>query len=559
MAEEERMSTQTTGSGRTGGATDFDAVVIGAGFSGMRMLIELRRLGLSRVGIEAGTDVGGTWYWNRYPGARTDSESWSYCFSSFPELLEEWNWKERYPSQSEVLDYQRFVADKFDLRKDIRFSTRVTSASYEAQDNVWTVRTDTGDTVRCTYLITGLGHLSVPHRPRFPGIDSFRGEVYQTGSWPKEKVDFTGKRVGIIGAGASAVQAIPVIAQEAAHLTVFQRTPNFVVPAQNHPLGDEQIAQIKADYPRIWEQAKAHVFGFPMSPAGRMYDDVTDEEREQIFEKGWRDGGFHYVFETFDDIILDQRCNDAAAEFIRHKIRETVKDPVTAELLCPKGYPYVSKRPPAGNGYYETYNRDNVSLVDVLTNPITEITADGIRTGADEHQVDVLVFATGFDAVTGPLNRIDITGVGGHKLAEEWSTGPQTYLGIANPGFPNLLFICGPQSAYANIPVVVEKVVWTIGQALERMARQGLDRIEATPEAAEAWKAHVNEVLNMTLLPKGEKVGSWYLGANIPGKPRSPLFYFGGAGVYAQKLESVTASDFDGFVMSNTQTPAPVG
>ncbi len=553
------MSAQTTDTDRTGSATTFDAVVVGAGFSGMRMLLELRRLGLSAVGIEAGTDVGGTWYWNRYPGARTDSESWSYCFSTFPELLEEWTWKERYPKQSEVLDYQRYVAEKFDLRKDIRFRTRVASAAYDATTNTWTVHTDTGDTLRCTYLITGLGHLSVPHKPNFPGIEEFTGEVYLTGNWPKEKVDFSGKRVGIIGAGASAVQAIPVIAEEAAHLTVFQRTPNFVVPAQNHALGAEQVAQIKADYPAIWKQAQAHVFGFPMNPAGRLYDDVTDEEREQIFEEGWRNGGFHFVFETFDDILFDQRSNDAAADFIRRKIRETVQDPVTAELLCPKGYPYVAKRPPAGHGYYETYNRENVTLVDVLSDPITGITPGGVRTTAGDYDVDILVFATGFDAVTGALGKIDITGEDGQKLAEDWAEGPQTYLGVANPGFPNLLFICGPQSAYANIPVVVEKVVETIGQALERMTTQGLDRIEATREAAQAWKAHLNEVLHMTLLPEGEKVGSWYLGANIPGKPRSPLFYFGGAGAYAQKLDSVAANDFEGFILSKAPAPAQVG
>lgn len=554
------MSTQTTDTGRTDSGTDFDAVVVGAGFSGLRMLIELRRLGLSAVAVEAGTDVGGTWYWNRYPGARTDSESWSYCFSSFPELLEEWTWKERYPKQQEVLDYQRFVADKFDLRKDIRFSTRVESATYDARSNTWSVRTDTGDTLRCTYFITGLGHLSVPHKPQFTGIDSFAGEVYVTGNWPKEPVDFAGKRVGVIGAGASAVQAIPVIAEEAAHLTVFQRTPNFVVPAQNHPLSEEQVAQIKADYPAIWQKAQSHVFGFPMSPAGRVYDDVTDEEREQVFEQGWRDGGFHYVFETFDDILIDQRSNDAASEFIRGKIRETVKDPVTAELLCPKGYPYVAKRPPAGHGYYETYNRDDVTLVDVLSDPIAEIVPGGVRTASGaEHQVDVLVFATGFDAVTGALEKIDIAGVDGRRLTDEWREGPQTYLGISNPGFPNLLFICGPQSAYANIPVVVEKVVWTLGQALERMGEQGLDRIEATPEAAAAWKAHLDEVLHMTLIPQGEKVGSWYLGANIPGKPRSPLFYFGGAGAYAQWLDGVVAKDFDGFVLSSSAEPAQVG
>ncbi|MGF0289922.1 flavin-containing monooxygenase, partial [Rhodococcus ruber] len=385
-------------------STHTDALVIGAGFAGVRMLIELQKLGLSAVALEAGTDVGGTWYWNRYPGARTDSESWSYCFP-FPEIEQEWDWSERYPGQEEVQRYIGFVADRFDVRRHIRFGHRVTAATYDDADNTWTITTDDGNQFTCTYFFTGLGHLSVPQEPPYEGLDSFNGEVYLTGRWPKEKVDFTGKRVAVVGTGASGIQTIPHVAEVAEHLTVFQRTPNYVMPAQNHDLDDEFRRKIKSDYAAVWNKARNHVFGFPMDPAGRMYDDVEiDAERDRIFEEGWRNGGFHFVFETFDDLILDQRSNDAAAEFIRKKIREIVEDPETAELLTPRGYPYISKRPPSGTNYYETFNRDNVSLVDIRSNPIEALTANGLRTREREYEFDVIIFATGFDAVTGALN-----------------------------------------------------------------------------------------------------------------------------------------------------------
>ena len=401
------MSTQTTDTDKTDSATDFDAVVVGAGFSGLRMLIELRRLGLSAVAIEAGTDVGGTWYWNRYPGARTDSESWSYCFSSFPELLEEWTWKERYPKQQEVLDYQRFVADKFDLRKDIRFSTRVDSASYDAASNTWSVRTDTGDTVRCTYFITGLGHLSVPHKPKFAGIDTFAGEVYVTGNWPKEAVDFAGKRVGVIGAGASAVQAIPVIAEQAAHLTVFQRTPELRRPRAEPPAERGAGRGDQGRLPRDLEEGPVARLRFPDEPGGSALRRRHRRGARAGLRGGWRDGGFHYVFETFDDILIDQRSNDAASEFIRRKIRETVKDPVTAELLCPKGYPYVAKRPPAGPRLLRDLQprQRHARRRRCRTRSPRSRPRVCAPSPARSTQVDVLVFATGFDAVTGALGR----------------------------------------------------------------------------------------------------------------------------------------------------------
>jgi cation diffusion facilitator CzcD-associated flavoprotein CzcO len=523
-----------------------DAVVVGAGFAGIRALIELRRLGLSATLIEAGDDVGGTWYWNRYPGARTDSESWSYCFP-FPELEQEWDWAERYPTQPEVQRYLSLVTDRFDLRPDIRFGLRVTSAAFDDTTGSWTVTTDDGASRTCAYLITCLGHLSVPYEPSIPGVDGFAGETYLTARWPSEGVDLTGKRVAVIGTGASAIQAIPVIAEEAAELTVFQRTPNYVMPARNHPLSADRRREIKDGYPAIWAQARRHVFGFPMRPAGRVYDDVTDDERERILEQGWADGGFHYVFETFDDIILDQRSNDAAAEFIRGKIRDTVTDPATAELLCPKDYPYVAKRPPAGHGYYEAFNRDNVALKDLHADPIVEVTPAGIRTENREYEFDVLVFATGFDAVTGPFERIAIRGRDGRELAGEWAEGPRTQLGIGVPGFPNMFMVCGPQSAYANIPVVIEQVVGWIGRAVAALREGGHRTMEATDDAAAAWGAHVEEVFGMTLLPQGEKVGSWYLGANIPGKRRRVLFYFGGAGAYFDRLAEAERDGFAGF------------
>ncbi len=535
-------------------SVDTDAVVVGAGFAGIRMLIELQKLGLSAVALEAGSDLGGTWYWNRYPGARTDSESWSYCFP-FPEIEQAWNWVERYPGQEEVQRYIGFVADRFDVRRNVRFGQRVTSAHYDDASAQWAITTEDGSRFTCTYFFTALGHLSVPQEPTFPGRDSFQGEVYQTSQWPKEKVDFTGKRVAVIGTGASGIQAIPHIAQAAEHLTVFQRTPNYVMPAQNHDLDDDFRRTIKDSYPEVWSMARNHVFGFPMGPAGRTYDDVADDaERERIFEEGWQAGGFHFVFETFDDLILDQRSNDAAAEFIRKKIRETVHDPATAELLSPRGYPYVSKRPPSGTNYYETFNRDNVSLVDISQNAVETLTETGLRTGGQDYEFDVIVFATGFDAVTGAISKIDIRGEHGIELKEQWSGGPETFLGIGSAGFPNMFMICGPQSAYANIPVIIEKVVEWLSRAIEHMREHGYQSMQPTSQAVEGWTKLVADIFGMTLLPAGESAHSWYLGANTPGKPRRVLFYFGGAAGYFQEIDKVADADFEGFEFS--QAPA---
>jgi cation diffusion facilitator CzcD-associated flavoprotein CzcO len=526
---------------------EFDAIVIGAGFGGLRMLHELRELGLSTRVLEAGTDVGGTWYWNRYPGAKTDSESWYYAFSFSKELEQEWDWSERYPSQPEVLRYLGHVADKFDMRKDIEFRSRVRSAIYDEEANRWTVTTEDGRTYRCRYFVTAAGLLSQPYLPPIPGIDSFRGDTLLTAKWPKDGYDFTGKRVGVIGAGATAVQALPLIAEQAKHVTLFQRTPNYVLPAQNYRLDDEKRAALRKDAEQIWAKTQKHFFAFPLEMANRRARDFTPEERDRIFEAAWRKGGFGYLFETFDDIWTDDVSNEAASEFIRKKIREIVEDPKTAELLCPTTYPLAGKRPPLGHSYYETFNRPNVSLVDVIGDPIGAITPSGLRTGTEQYELDVIVFATGFDAATGALMQIDVRGRDGESLGEKWAAGPKTHLGIGVPGFPNMFLVCGPQSPFANIPVVIDNMVRWIGRAIAHVRDQGIERFEAKPEAADAWSAHMNELLQGTVLAKGEEVRSWFLGANIPGKPHVVLFYFGGAGNYFDHCDAVADRGFEGF------------
>ncbi len=524
---------------------DVDAVVIGAGFGGLRMLHELRQLGLRATVFEAGTDVGGTWYYNRYPGARTDSECWVYAYSFSKELQDEWNWTEKYPSQAEALAYLQHVADRFDMRRDIRFQTRVTAAHFDEAAQVWRVTTDRGDSLRCAWLVTATGPLSTPYKPNFPGIDSFRGEWYLTGRWPKEKVDFAGKRVCVIGTGATAVQVIPLVAQTARQLTVFQRTPNFVMPARNAPMTEFELAAIRMNYDRIWEQARRHVFGFALEPAGRNGADVTPDEQQRILERHWEIGGFRFLFDTFDDILVDADTNRLVADFIRGKIRAIVKDPKTAELLCPTCHPVAARRPPLGHFYYETYNRDNVSLVDVRNDPIVAITEKGVRTETREYETDVIIFATGFDAVTGTLKAIDLRGRGGVSLAEKWAGGPQTYLGMTVDGFPNFFMVGGPQSPFANIPVVIDGCVDWIGRAISHLREHDKLAMEPNAEAVAGWGAHMNDLVNATLMHQSEH--NWFMGDNIPGKPHAVLFYFGGAGMYRQECLAAAEQDFQGF------------
>ena len=480
---------------------DFDAIVIGAGFAGLRMLHELRELGLSARVFEAASDVGGTWYWNRYPGARTDSESWVYAYSFSKELQDEWNWSERFPPQPEALAYLQHVADRFDMRKDIVFNTRVESAVYDERANLWTVRDDKGGRHTCRYLISAVGVLSTPYVPPFPGIETFQGEWYVTGRWPKERVDFTGKRVVVIGTGATAIQAIPdhrgdrsTPHRVAAHAEL--RAARAERPA--HRGGS--VRRSAATTTRSGRQAREHFFGFAMEPAGRTIADVTPAEHQRILERGWETGGFRFIFESFDDIFIDERSNEVASEFIRNKIRTIVKDPATAELLCPKDYPLTAKRPPLGHFYYETFNRENVSLVDVSGDPITEITAKGVRTASREFEADLIVFATGFDAVTGTLKTMDVRGRSGVTIAEKWKDGPRTHLGIAVDGFPNFFMVLGPQSPFANIPVVIDGMVDWIGKAIRHMRENDV----STP----GGQARSRRSLAQARRPAGERDGA---------------------------------------------------
>jgi cyclohexanone monooxygenase len=523
-----------------------DAVVVGAGFAGLYMLHRLRGLGLTAVVIEAATDVGGTWYWNRYPGARCDIESLEYQYGFDDDLPREWKWTERYASQPEILRYINYVADKLDLRRDIRFNTRVTSAIYDERAARWRVTTDAGDTLNAAWCIMATGCLSAPRRPDFKGIDSFEGDWYHTGYWPHEGVDFTGKRVGIIGTGSSAIQSIPLIAQQAAHLTVFQRTANFSVPAHNGPIDPAYEREMTARYTDVRKRAFDTNGGIVSGvPNEKSALEATEDERQREFEARWAKGGFA-IGGAFGDLAINRDANDTAAEFVRAKIRSIVKDPATAEMLCPKDYPFATKRLCVDTNYFETFNRDNVTLVDVKASPIEEITPKGVRTAGAEYEFDALVFATGFDAMTGALSAIDIRGRDGRALTDEWAAGPRTYLGLQVAGFPNLFTITGPgsPSVLSNMIVSIEHHVDWITSCLEYMLEHDFATIEARPEAQDAWVQHVNEVANFTLFPLAN---SWYIGANIPGKPRVFMPYVGGVGVYIQKCNEVVANGYEGF------------
>ncbi len=530
-----------------GGAGPYDALIVGAGFSGLYQLHCLRdRLGLKARILETADGVGGTWYWNRYPGARCDSESHSYCYAFSDDLIRNWEWSERYPEQPEIMRYLNFVADRLDLKRDIQFATRVVSARYEGAQNLWWVMTEAGEQLSAQFLITAVGCLSTANIPDIPGLDRFKGEWYHTGQWPHDGVDFAGKRVGQIGTGSTGIQAVPVIASEAAHLTVFQRTPNYSVPAHNGPLSDEFKAYIRANFDDIRTTMHQATNGHPFLIEQRSVFDVTADERQKIYEAAWARGGLQFRA-CFEDLLSNKAANDTAAEFIKNKIRAIVKDPETAEKLANIDHPYAAKRPPIDTFYFEAYNRDNVELVDVRADPITAITENGVRTGAREYAVDIIVFATGFDAMTGPLLSIDIEGRDGLKLAEAWRAGPRTYLGLQVAGFPNLFTITGPgsPSVLCNMPVAIEQHVEWITDCIEHLRCNGVATIEASETAVERWVAHANAAANETLLPQ---VGhSWYLGANVPGKPRVFMPYAGGMDKYRQICNDVAANGYQGF------------
>ncbi len=534
-----------------GGVRTLDVAIVGAGFSGLYMLQRVRDvLHLETQVFEAGDGVGGTWYWNRYPGARCDSESYYYSYSFSRELEQEWNWSSRYPEQPEILGYLNHVADRFDLRRSIRFETRVTSATFDEASNRWNLTTDTGERISAQFLVSAVGCLSSSNTPDFPGIDSFEGECYHTGAWPHEGVDFTGKRVGLIGTGSTGIQATPVIAAQAQHLTVFQRTPNYSIPARNEPLSAELAAEIKANYDEIRQKCRDSDFGFPYVPSERLAGDATPEEQRRVYEELWQLGGFRFFMSSFSDLLTDEAANDTAAEFVRAKIREIVKDPATAELLAPTDHPYGTKRPPIDTSYYESYNRDNVTLIDVRKAAIVEITAGGLRTEDAEYALDTIVYATGFDAMTGALLKMNIRGVDGMRLADKWADGPRSLLGLQVVGFPNLFTITGPgsPSVLVNMPVAIEQHVEWICDCIEYLGRNGLSRIEATEAAQNAWVQHVFDEADETLFPLAN---SWYMGANIPGKTRVFMPYVGGMGQYRDRCAEVVANGYEGFAMQN--------
>ena len=527
-----------------------DALVIGAGFSGLYQLLCLRdRLGLSVQVLEAGDGVGGTWYWNRYPGARCDSESHSYCYSFSDELMREWEWSERYPGPPEILRYLNHVADRFDLKRDIRFNTRVTSAHYDEAANLWRVSTESGEVFTAQFLITAVGCLSSANIPDIPGLDSFDGRWVHTGEWPHEGVDFGGKRVGLIGTGSTGIQAAPVIAGTAAHLTVFQRTANYSVPARNAPLTPDFKRYIKENTGQIRQVMHSTANGHPWPIAERSALETSAEERQALYEKAWEIGGLRFRA-TFRDLVVDKAANDTAAIFIRNKIREIVKDPATAAKLSDFDHPYAAKRPPIDTDYFETFNRDNVALVDVRAEPIERITPRGIRTRDAEYPLDLIVFATGFDGMTGSLLRMDIRGRNRVSLSNAWAAGPRNYLGLQIAGFPNLFTVTGPgsPSVLCNMPVAIEQHVEWITDCIAHMREQGLNRIEPKDEAVDSWVAEVNAAANATLLPQAKH--SWYLGANVPGKPRVFMPYAGGMAHYRKICADVAARNYEGFTLS---------
>ncbi len=530
---------------------DFDAIVVGAGFTGLYMLHKLRALGMSACVLEKADDVGGTWYWNRYPGARCDIESVEYSYSFSSELEQEWQWSERYAAQPEILRYLQHVADRFDLRRDIRLETSVIAARWDESANFWRVSTDTQGELTARFCIFGTGCLSSPNKPRIVGLDGFGGETYVTGLWPHEGVDFTGKSVAIIGTGSSGIQSIPAIAKDAERVTVFQRTPSFVVPAQNRALEDGEQEEIKRSYRDIREKARRTIGGIARGaePSARPALETPLHELHRELDERWEFGGLGGFLNSHPDTVFDKNAAERIADYLRDRVRKTVKDQATAELLCPKSYPVGSKRLCVDTGYFETFNRDNVALVDLNAHPIERITQDGVLAGGQEYDVDIIVLATGFDAMTGSLGRIDIRGRNDLPLTDKWSAGPRTYLGLMSAGFPNMFTITGPgsPSVLSNMITSIEQHVDWVGDVLATMRDKSQSVIEPQTEAEDVWTQHVTEIAEPTIFMQAN---SWYLGANVPGKPQVFMPYIGGVGTYRAICDAVAADGYPGFALN---------
>jgi cyclohexanone monooxygenase len=526
----------------------FDAIVVGAGFAGLYMLYRLRGLGFSVRVYEQGGGIGGTWYWNRYPGARCDVESMQYSYSFSDQLQQEWNWSERYASQPEILEYANHVADRFNLRPDILLNTRIDRADFDEETGTWKVAISDGCLVRAKFVVLATGCLSNARMPDIKGLSDFKGKICHTGHWPHEGVDFTGQRVGVIGTGSSAIQSVPVIAGQAHHLYVFQRTPNFSIPAHNAALTDEQRDTFRSNYPEIRRFAREDARnGIYAEPPDRGAFDDGENVRHTKYEERWAKGGLTFML-AYNNLILDKAANDTAANFVREKIGEIVRDPETAKRLQPDNHPIGSKRICVDTDYYATFNRPNVTLVDIRDCGIEEIRPNAVCVGGQDHEIDALVLATGFDAMTGSVAKIDIRGRGAQTLNQKWVAGPKTYLGLMSEGFPNLFIITGPgsPSVLSNMIVSIEQHVDWIADCLAFMRDRDFTSMEATPEAEEKWVAHVNEVAQMTLYPQAN---SWYMGANVPGKPRIFMPYIGGVGAYRRICDEVAAEGYRGFAM----------
>jgi cyclohexanone monooxygenase len=534
-----------------------DVVIVGAGLAGLYAIHRLRKLGLKVRAYEAGSGVGGTWFWNRYPGARCDVESLEYSYSFDEQLQQDWKWPERYGTQPEILKYINHVADRFDLRRDVQLNTRITSAVFDGTANEWVVKTDGGEEIHARYCVMAAGNLSTPRVPDFKGLKDFKGKWYHSGLWPHEGVDFSGLRVGVIGTGSSGVQMIPLIAEQARHLTVFQRTANFSLPARNEPMPEEKERRHKAEYAA--RRLAAHdtpfaIAGYPKPTKSAL--EAAEDERNTAFEAKWQEGGSISYLYSYTDLLVNKASNDIASEFVRDKIRAAVKDQKTAELLAPKDHPIGTKRLCLDTNYYETYNRPNVSLVGVRSDPIESITATGVelKSGA-AFELDAIVFATGFDAMTGALNEIDVRTTDGAILRSHWEGGPLTYLGLMVAGFPNMFIVTGPGSPGVKTQMIasIEQHVDWIADAIDHLGKHQLDRIEPTPNAETDWVHHVNQVADSTLYPLAN---SWYMGANIPGKPRVFMPYVGGFDRYKKHCDAVAAQGYRGFTLSRHETVA---
>jgi cyclohexanone monooxygenase len=543
----------------------FDAIIVGAGFAGLYAVYRLRRLGLNVRVFETGDGVGGTWYWNRYPGARCDVESLLYSYSFSEDLAREWTWTERYATQPEILRYLDHVADRFDLRRHIQFTTRVTEARFAESTNRWCVKTERGDSAEAQFCIMATGCLSEGVLPTIPGMASYRGRTYRTATWPKEGADIAGQRVGIIGTGSSAVQAIPLIAEVAEHLTVFQRTPNFTIPARNTPHDSERVREFVDNFATYRAQARrgqilgAGDLSLPPNERGPSKEPaltMTPERRREIYERRWLHGGAQFVL-AFPDLMIDEEVNTTAAHFIHEKIDQIVRKPAIAQALKPSGYPLGSKRVCVDTGYYDAFNRDNVTLVNIKAAPIQRISEQGVHTAMDFYRLDVLVYATGFDAITGALLKMDIRGRGGLPLRKDWEAGSHSLLGVAVAGFPNLFIVTGPgsPSVLSNMIVSIEQHVEWLSDCIAYLRAHEIASIEASVDTQASWMQNVAVVADNTLFSKGE---SWYKGSNIPGKPRVFLPYLGGVGTFRDICDAIAAGGYSGFVLQGGRGPTAV-